>query len=83
MRRGLGPSGTTLNLSSNIRIIGVPGEQEEQEIENLFEKNGELPQYGKGNRLTGSTGSPEHQKAVGPRKHTPKHIIITLPKNER
>ena len=30
---------------SNIRIIGVPeGEEEEQEIENLFEKNeGELP----------------------------------------
>ena len=26
MRRGLGPSGTTLNLSSNIRIIGVQGE---------------------------------------------------------
>ena len=34
MRRGLGSSGTTLN----IRIIGVPEkEEEEQEIENLFE----------------------------------------------
>ena len=38
MRRGLGTSRTTLKYS-NIRIIGVPeGEEEEQEIENLFEK---------------------------------------------
>ena len=38
---------------SNIQIIGVPeGDEEEQEIQNLFEKNnGELPQSGKGNRL--------------------------------
>ena len=36
------------------------GEQEQQEIENLFEKNneGKLPQSGKGNRLPGSPGSP-------------------------
>ena len=26
---------------SNIRIIGVPGEEEEEDIENLFEKNNE------------------------------------------
>ena len=37
MRRGLGTSGTT--KCYNIQIIGVPeGEEEEQEIENLFEK---------------------------------------------
>ena len=38
---------------SNIQIIGVPeGEEEEQKIENLFEKNheGKLPQFGKGNK---------------------------------
>ena len=33
-----------------------------------------------GNRLPGSPGSSERPKEVGPRKHTPKHIIITLPK---
>ena len=38
MRRGCGNSGTTLNVS-DIRIIGVPEEEEkEQEIENLLEK---------------------------------------------
>ena len=37
MRRGLGTSGTT--KCSNIQIIGVPqGEEEEQDIEHLFEK---------------------------------------------
>ena len=37
MRRGLGTSGTTFH--SNIQIIGVPeGEEEEKEIENLFEQ---------------------------------------------
>ena len=37
MRRGLGTSGTTLNIPP--WILGVPGgEEEEQEIENLFEQ---------------------------------------------
>ena len=51
---------------SNIQIIRVPeGEEEEQEIENLFEKNneGELPQYGEGNRLPGSPGSSESHRS--------------------
>ena len=61
------------------------GEQEEQEIENLFEKNneGNLPQSGKESRLPGSPGSPgssESPKEVGLKKQTPRHIIITLPK---
>ena len=39
MRRGLGTSRTDIFKRSNIRIIGVPeGEEEEQEIKNLFEK---------------------------------------------
>ena len=48
---------------SNIQIIGMPeGEEQELEIENLFEKNnGEVPQSGKGNRLPGSPGSSESQ----------------------
>ena len=51
------------------------GEEEEQEIENVFEKNNErkFPQFGEGNRHTslGSTGSP---KQVGPKEnHKTKH----------
>ena len=58
---------------SNIRIIGVPeGEEEEQEIEKLIWKNnGELPSSGKGNRVPGSPGSSESPKEVGPKEaHT-------------
>ena len=46
---------------SNIRIIGVPErEEEEQEIEN---SEGELSQSGKGNRLPGSPGNSESQRS--------------------
>ena len=61
---------------SNIRIIGVTeGEEEEQEVENLFEQyEGELPQSGKGNRLPGSPGSSESPKEAGPKEeHTKAH----------
>ena len=62
---------------SNVQITGVPeGEEEEQEIENLFEKNngGQLPQSGKGNRLPGSLGSSESPKEVAPKEeHTKAH----------
>ena len=60
----------------NIRIIRVPEEEEEQEIENLLEKNneGELPQSGKGNRLPGSPGSSDSPQKVGPKEaHTKTH----------
>ena len=52
------------------------GEEEEQEIENLSEKNneGELPQSGEGNRLAGSPGSSVSPKEVGPKEeHTKAH----------
>ena len=77
MRRGLRTSRTS--LSSNIRIIGVPGEEVEQNIENLFGqimKN--FPNLG--------TDFQEVQEAqrvpkkLDPRRNTPRHIIITLPK---
>ena len=57
---------------SNIRIIGMPeGEEEEQEIENIWKNNGELLQSGKGNRLPGSPGSSESPEEVGPKEeHT-------------
>ena len=61
---------------SNIQMIGVPeGEEEEQEIKNLFENNeGELPQSGTGNTLPGSPGSSESPKEAGPKEaHTKAH----------
>ena len=62
---------------SNIRIIWVPeGEEEEQEIKNLFEKNneGKFPQSGEGNRLSGSPENSESPKEAGPKEeHTKAH----------
>ena len=67
---------------SNIRIIGVPeGEEEKQEIENLFEKV--MKNF---HNLVKEAYFQEVQEAkrvpkkLDPRKHTPRHIIITLPK---
>ena len=61
---------------SNIWIIGVPeGEEEEQEIENLFEKimKENFPNLAR-NKLQGSPGSPRNPKEIGPRKkHTKTH----------
>ena len=71
---------------SNIRIIGEPeGEEEEQEIENLFEKNneGELPQYGKGNRLPGSPGSSDSPKQVGSKEAHTKACHNDITQDER
>ena len=68
---------------SNIQIIGVPeGEEEEQEIENLFENimKENFP------NLTKEMDSQEVQEAqrvpkkLDPRRNAPRHIIITLPK---
>ena len=55
---------------------------EEQEIGNLFEKNdeGKLPQSGKGNRLPEVQEAQKVPKKLDPRRNTPRHIIITLPK---
>ena len=57
---------------SNIQIIGVPeGEKEEQEIENLFEK---IMKENFPSRLSGSPGSSESPKEVGPKEaHTKSH----------
>ena len=51
-------------------------EEQEQDIENLFEKNnkGECPQSGKGNRLPKSPGNSENTKEIGPKEeHTKAH----------
>ena len=61
---------------SNICIIGVPeGEQEEQETENIMKEN--FPNMAK------EIDSQEAQrvpKKLYTRKHTPRHIIIKVPK---
>ena len=67
---------------SNIRIMGLPkGEKQEQEIENLFEqimkenfpnaKEIDFQEVQEAQRVP---------KKLDPRKHTPRHIIIILPK---
>ena len=67
---------------SNIRIIGVSErEEEEQEIENLFEQimKENFPNLAKEIRLPGSPGSSENPKEVGPKDtHTKaQHNYIT------
>ena len=47
------------------------GEEEEQEIENLFENIMKAKESGKGNRLPGTPGSSESPKEVRPEEaHT-------------
>ena len=68
---------------SNILIIGVPeGEEEEQEMENLFEKimKENLPNLAKEIDFQEVQEAQRVPKNLDPRKHTPRHIIITLPK---
>ena len=66
---------------SNIWIIGVPeGEEEEQEIENLFEKimKENFPNLAKEIDFQEVQKAQRVPKKLDPRKHTPRHIIITL-----
>ena len=68
---------------SNIQIIGVPeGEEEEQEIENLFEhiikKN--FPNLAKEIDFQEVQEAQRVPKKLDPRRNTPRHIIITLSK---
>ena len=67
---------------SNIQIIGVPGEQKEQEMENLFEKimKEKFPNLSKEIDFQEVQDAQRVPKKLGPRKHTPRNIIITLPK---
>ena len=68
---------------SNIWIIGVPeGEEEKQKIENLFEQimKGNLPNLAKEIDFQEVQEAQRVPKKLGPRRNTPRHIIITLPK---
>ena len=67
---------------SNIRIIGVPeGEEEEQEMKNLFEKIMEnFPNLAKEIDFQEVQEAQRVPKKLNPRRNTPRHIIIKLPK---
>ena len=68
---------------SNIRIIGVPeGEEEEQKIENLFEQimKENFPSLAKEIDFREVQEAQRVPKKLDPRRNTPRHIIITLAK---
>ena len=68
---------------SNIGIIGVPeGEEEDQEIENLCENimNENFPNLAKEIDFQKVQEAHRVPKKLDPRKHTPRYVIITLPK---
>ena len=68
---------------SNIRIIGVPeGEEEEQKTENLFEQimKENVPNLAKETDFQEVQEAQRVPKKLDPRRNTPRHIIITLPK---
>ena len=78
MRRGLGTSRTTLNIPTP--ESGVPGEEkEEQEIESLLEQIMKENLFNLAKEIYFQEAQ-KVPKKLDPRKNTPRHIIITLPK---
>ena len=69
----------------NIQIIGVPeGEEEDQEIENLFEQIMEnFPDLAKEIDFQKVQEAQRVPKKLDPRRNTTRHIIITFPKIKR
>ena len=68
---------------SNIEIIGRPeGEEQRQEIENLFEQiiKENFPNLAKEIEFQEVQEAQGVPKKLDPRKNTPRHIIIKLPK---
>ena len=68
---------------SNIQIIGVPeGEKQQQEIENLFEQiiKENFPNLVKEIDFQEVQESQRVPKKLDPKRNTPRHIIIKLPK---
>ena len=61
---------------------GAKGEEEEQDIENLFEQimKENFPNLAKEIDFWEVQGAQRVPKKLDPRKHMPKHIIIPLPK---
>ena len=58
------------------------GEEEEQQIENLFEQimKENFPNLAKEIDFQEVQGAPRVPRKLDPRKRTPRHILITLPK---
>ena len=70
---------------SNILIIGVPeGEEEQQEIENLFENimKENFPNLAKEIDFQEVQEAQRLPKKLDPRRNTPRYIIIKLPKTK-
>ena len=69
---------------SNIRITGVPeGEEEDQEIENLFENiMKENSNLGKETDFQKVQEAQSLPKKLDLRRNTPRHIVIKLPRRE-
>ena len=68
---------------ANIWIIWLPeGEEEDQEIENLFEKimKENFPNLAKEIDFQEVQEAQRDPKKMDPRRHTPRHIIIILAK---
>ena len=67
---------------SNIQIIGVPEGEQQQEIENLFERitKENFPNLVKEIDFQEVQEAQRVPKKLDPKKNTPKHIIIKLPK---
>ena len=68
---------------SNIQIIGVPeGEEQQQEIENLFEQTMKenFSSLAKEIDFQEVQEAQRVPKRLDPRRSTPRHIITTLPK---
>ena len=68
---------------SNIQIVRVPeGEEEEQKIQNLFEQimKENFPSLAKEIDFQEVQEAQRVPKKLDPRRNTPRHIIITLPK---
>ena len=82
MRSGLGNLLDNFK-HSNIWILGVPeGEDEKQEIGNLFENivKENFPNLAKEIAFQEVQEAQTVPEKLDPRKHTPRHIIITLAK---
>ena len=68
---------------SNIQIIGVPeGEEQQQEIENLFEQimKENFPNLAKEIDFQEVQEAQRVPKKLDPKRNTPRHTIIKLPK---
>ena len=81
MRKDLGTSGTTLNIPTS--ESGMPeGEEEEQDIANLFEQivKKNFPSLVKEIDFQEVQEAQRLPKKLDSRRNTPRHIIITYPR---